>query len=297
MRLRGAPLLGVALALMLPAGAAAADELIGTLKRVKDTRIVTIGHRDRSIPFSYIDPRGQPIGYAIELCNEIVDEISAELGGAPLSVRYKLVTSETRIPALLAGEIDLECGSTTSNAERARQVAFSPIYFVSGTKLVVRRDAGIASFRDLGGRRVVATAGTTNEAAVKEILEKRGIKAMLLGGKDHAQSFALLTAGEADAFAVDDVLGHGLIAMGRMHDTYTVVGDFLSYDPYGLMYRKDDPQLAAVVDRRFAKLASSRELRFLYEKWFLRRLPTGERLNIPVSPQLAGLFQALGLPE
>lgn len=296
MRWWAAGLLGAALALLLPMGVVSAEELTGTLKRVKETQIVTIGHRDRSIPFSYLDPRGQPIGYAIELCNEIVDEISAELG-VPLSVRYRLVTSETRIPALLAGEIDLECGSTTSNAERARQVAFSPIYFVSGTKLVVRRNAGIASFRDLGGRRVVATAGTTNEAAAKEILEKQGIKAKLLGGKDHAQSFALLTAGEADAFAVDDVLGYGLIAMARVQNSYHVVGDFLSYDPYGLMYRKGDPQLAAMVDRRFAKLASSRELRFLYEKWFLRRLPTGERLNIPISPQLAGLFQALGLPE
>jgi glutamate/aspartate transport system substrate-binding protein len=283
-------------ALVLAVGSAAADELTGTLKRIKAAGTIVIGYRESSIPFSYVNSLGEPIGYSIDLCNEIADEVSVELG-AEIGVSYKKVTSQDRIPTLLAGAIDIECGSTTSNFERKKQVAFSPTFFVSGTKLLVRRDSRIASYRDLRGWTVAVTAGTTNEAAVKALSDKQKLDIKFVIGKDHAESFSFVRDGKAAAFATDDVLLYGLIAMTKSGQDYMVVGDFLSYDPYGLMYRKDDPAFAAVVDRRFAKLAESRELAQLYNKWFLKRLPTGERLDIPISPQLQEFFRVLGLPE
>ncbi len=285
---------GILLALADPASG---DELTGTLKRIKDARTVAIGYRESSIPFSYLNRRGEPIGYSIDLCNEVVDEISIELDGMEIAISYKPVTSQSRIPALLAGEIDIECGSTTSNFERKKQVAFSPTFFVSGTKLLVKRTSRISSYRDLRGKTVVVTAGTTNEAAIKAISDKQKLDIKIVTGKDHADSFSFVTADKADAFATDDVLLYGLIATTKTGNDYQVVGEFLSYDPYGLMFRKDDPAFAAVVERRFTKLAESRELAQLYNKWFQKRLPTGERLDMPISPQLQEFFRVLGLPE
>jgi glutamate/aspartate transport system substrate-binding protein len=283
-----------------PGLAAAQDaprEIAGTLKRVKETGIVALGYRETSIPFSYVNRSGDPIGYSIDLCNEIVDEVSKELGGVEIGVAYKKVTSETRIPAVLSGEVDLECGSTTSNFERQKQVAFSPIFFVAGTKLLVRRDSGIGSYRDLKGKTVVVTAGTTNEAAIRSISEQQNLGIKILVGKDHGDSFSMLEAGKADAFATDDVLLYGLVATTKTGDRYQIVGDYLSYDPYGLMYRKDDPDFTAVVDRAFSRLAASRELVQLYNKWFQKRLPTGERLDLPISPQLEEIFKVQGVPD
>ena len=286
----------LAATLALPA-AAAAQELTGTLKRIKESGAVTLGYRESSIPFSYLDKRGQPIGYSIDLCKAVVDEISAELDGMEIAIQYRPVTSATRIPAVVAGDVDLECGSTTSSFERKKQVAFSPVFFVSGTKLLVKRSSAIASYRDLGGKTVVVTAGTTNEAAIRAIAQKQKLAVKIATGKDHAQSFAMLRSGAADTFATDDVLLYGLVAAAKAGADYVVVGDFLSYDPYGLMFRKDDPDFAAVVERSFAKLAESREIVHLYDKWFLARLPGGERLNLAMSPQLEEFFRALGVPE
>jgi glutamate/aspartate transport system substrate-binding protein len=289
---------GIALLVVLVFGhAAAAQQLTGTLKQVKSTGSITLGYRESSIPFSYLTKGGVPIGYSIDLCKEVVDELAAELDGITIAVTYKPVTSESRIPALLAGEIDLECGSTTSNFERKKLVAFSPVFFVSGTKLLVKRASPIASYRDLRGKTVVVTAGTTNEAAVKALSDKQKLGITFVTGKDHAASFATLAAGGADAFATDDALLYGLVATTRTAAEYHVVGDFLSYDPYGLMFRKNDPDFAAVVERAFTRLAQSRELVQLYNTWFLRRLPTGERLDLPMSPQLEEFFRVLGVPE
>jgi ABC-type amino acid transport substrate-binding protein len=289
---------GIALLVVLVFGhAAAAQQLTGTLKQVKSTGSITLGYRESSIPFSYLTKGGVPIGYSIDLCKEVVDELAAELDGMTIAVTYKPVTSESRIPALLAGEIDLECGSTTSNFERKKLVAFSPVFFVSGTKLLVKRASPIASYRDLRGKTVVVTAGTTNEAAVKALSDKQKLGITFVTGQDHAASFATLAAGGADAFATDDALLYGLVATTRTAAEYHVVGDFLSYDPYGLMFRKNDPDFAAVVERAFTRLAQSRELVQLYNTWFLRRLPTGERLDLPMSPQLEEFFRVLGVPE
>jgi glutamate/aspartate transport system substrate-binding protein len=278
-------------------GGAHAQELTGTLKKIKDSKAMTLGYRESSIPFSYLNRPGDPIGYSIDLCNAVVDETSKEIGGLEIAVKYKKVTAETRIPAVRSGEIDLECGSTTANFERKKEVTFSPIFFVAGTKLLVPRSSDIASYRDLRGKTVVVTAGTTNEAAVRAISERQKLGIRLVIGKDHAESFAMLKEGKADAFATDDVLLYGLVATTKSGAQYHVVGEYLSYDPYGLMYHKDDPDFAAVVDRAFSRLAQSRELVQLYNKWFQQRLPTGERLDLPMSPQLEEIFRVEGVPE
>jgi glutamate/aspartate transport system substrate-binding protein len=278
-------------------GGAHAQELTGTLKKIKDSKTVTLGYRESSIPFSYLNRPGDPIGYSIDLCNAVVDETAKEIGGLETAVKYKKVTAETRIPAVRSGEIDLECGSTTANFERKKEVAFSPIFFVAGTKLLVPRSSDITSYRDLVGKTVVVTAGTTNEAAVRAISEKQKLGVKFIIGKDHAESFAMLREGKADAFATDDVLLYGLVATTKSGAQYHVVGEYLSYDPYGLMYHKDDPDFAAVVDRAFSRLAQSRELVQLYNKWFQQRLPTGESLDLPMSPQLEEIFRVEGVPE
>jgi len=282
---------------LLAIPAARAQELTGTLKKIKDSKTMTLGYRESSIPFSYVNKVGEPIGYSIDLCNAVVDEVSKELEGVEIAVKYKKVTAETRIPAVQSGEVDLECGSTTANFERKKEVAFSPIFFIAGTKLLVPRSSGISSYRDLRDKTVVVTAGTTNEAAVRAISDKQHLGIKFLVGTDHTESFAMLKEGKADAFATDDVLLYGLVATARSGDQYQVVGEYLSYDPYGLMYRKDDPDFAAIVDRTFSRLAQSRELVQLYNKWFQQRLPTGETLDLPMSPQLDEIFRVEGVPD
>ena len=274
-----------------------AQELTGTLKKIKDSKTITLGYRASSIPFSYLNRPGDPIGYSIDLCGAVVEETARELQGVEIAVEYKKVTAETRISAVLSAEIDLECGSTTANFQRKREVSFSPIFFIAGTKLLVPRSSRINSYRDLLDKTVVVTAGTTNEAAVRAISDKQKLAINVIIGSDHAESFAMLKEGKADAFATDDVLLYGLVATTKSGDQYHVVGEYLSYDPYGLMYRKDDPDFASVVDRTFSRLAQSRELVQLYNKWFQQRLPTGERLDLPMSPQLEEIFRVQGVPE
>ena len=282
---------------LLALPSARAQELTGTLKKVKDSKTVTLGYRASSIPFSYLNKLHEPIGYSIDLCNEVVKEISNEFEGVEIGVSYKLVRADTRIPAVRSGEIDLECGSTTANFQRKKEVAFSPIFFIAGTKILVPRSSAISTYRDLRDKTVVVTAGTTNEEAVRAISEKQHLGIKFLVGKDHAESFAMLREGEADAFATDDVLLYGLAATTPSGDQYHVVGEYLSYDPYGLMYRKEDPDFAAIVDRTFSRIAQSREIVQLYNKWFQQRLPTGETLDLPMSPQLEEIFRVEGVPE
>ena len=281
--------------LVLPS--ARAQELTGTLKKIKDSKTVTLGYRASSIPFSYLNKLHEPIGYSIDLCNEVVKEVSSELEGVEIGVSYKLVRAETRIPAVRSGEIDLECGSTTANFHRKKEVSFSPIFFVAGTKLLVSRSSSITSYRDLRDKTVVVTAGTTNEEAVRAVSEKQHLGIKILVGKDHDESYAMIREGKADAFATDDVLLYGLVATTNTGDQFHVVGEYLSYDPYGLMYRKDDLAFAAIIDRTFSRLAQSRELVQLYNKWFQRRLPTGETLDLPMSPQLEEILRVEGVPD
>jgi glutamate/aspartate transport system substrate-binding protein len=290
--------------LALLAGVAGAQEqeqpvrqLGGTLKKVQNSGVITIGYREASFPFSYLDARGNPIGYSIDLCKAIIDAVIREVDKPAIRTEFVLVTAETRIPALLSGKIDLECGSTTNNVERQKQVAFSPIMFVTGTKLMVKRASGIKSYRDLKGKVVVVTAATTNEQALRRLDERQKLGINLVSARDHEASYALVAEGKADAFATDDVLLYGFIARHQAQRDFIVVGDYLSYDPYGIMFRRDDPQLNDVVQATFRELAESRDLLEIYHKWFIRRTPTGERLNLPINAQLEEVFRVLGLTE
>lgn len=272
------------------------DRLTGTLKAVRDRGVIRLGHRVNSFPFAFLTPKGRPTGYSIDLCGAVVEEVSAELGGRDIRIEYRPVTPENRFDLLASGEIDMECGSTTSNVERRKRVAFSPTIFVTGTKLLVRRDGGIRSLDDLPGKTIAVTRGTTNEAAVEALSAKRKLGVAFVKGRDHDESFLLFTSGAADSFAADDVLLHAKVAETRTGRRYRVVGDFLSYDPYALVYRRDDPDFADVVERAFRRLAESREIVGIYGKWFLKPLPSGVRLDLPMSPHLEELFRAIGLP-
>jgi glutamate/aspartate transport system substrate-binding protein len=288
------------LALALQAGTAIGQEadpapvvLTGTLAKARASGAITIAFRESSIPFSYVSPRGEPIGYSIELCKKLVEAIG-EAVSKELAIRWLAVTSETRIDAITSGRADLECGSTTDNVERRKLVAFSPTIFVAGTKLLVRSGSPVRSFRDLGGKIVVVTAGTTNEKAMQEIVRRFKLDFKLVTARDHAESFAQVESGKADAFATDDVLLFGLVAQHKGQKKYQVVGEFLSYDPYGIMFRKDDAQLAALVKQAFHDLAEDGEVERQYKRWFLQRLPSGESLDLPMSAQLDALMKAMG---
>jgi len=272
-------------------------ELTGTLAKVRKAGAVTIAYRESSVPFSYLSARGEPMGYSIELCRKLAEAIG-EAVGRELAFKWLAVTSESRIDAIVSGRADLECGSTTNNLERQKQVAFSPIIFVAGTKLLVKRGSPIRSYRNLAGKTVVVTAGTTNESAMQEIARRFKIDFRLVTSKDHAQSYARLEAGTADAFATDDVLLYGLLAQRQAKKEYQVVGEFLSYDPYGIMFRKDEPQLAALVNEAFRDLAEDGEIERQYKRWFMQRLPSGATIGLPMSPQLESIIRATaGKPE
>jgi ABC-type amino acid transport substrate-binding protein len=276
-------------------------QLTGTLAKIKSTRMVTIGYRDASVPFSYLnaarDPGArQPIGYSIDICLAIVEDIRGELGDDTIQIRYLPVSPQTRIAMVVDGSVDLECGQTTNNTERQQQVAFSPIIFVSGTKLLVKRGSKLRSYRDMKGKTVVVTEGSTNQAAVRSIdaKEKLGIK--LISVRDNDQAFQAVESGKADAWAGDDAVLYATSAESKGPGDFTVLDEFLSYDPYGIMYRKGDREFDAQVRNTFEKLAETRELARIYEQWFLRKLPSGRRLGIAMSPQLESIFESLGQP-
>ncbi len=244
-----------------------------------------LGYRESSPPFSFLDQANRPIGYSLELCEAIVDEIGVEVDDSDLRIEYVKVTSDDRIPAVVQNKIDLECGSTTANAERGKQVAFSPLMFVAGTKLMVPKASTISGPTDLKGKTVVVTKGTTNEQAMHAVDRKFALGLNIITSPDHEQSYQMLVDQKADAFATDDILLYGLIARHRAQDKFRV--------PYGIMFRKGEAQLTAVVERTFRKLGSNRDLIPLYNKWFVARLPTGEKLNVAISPQLEEAFKVL----
>jgi glutamate/aspartate transport system substrate-binding protein len=269
------------------------EGLSPTLARIKSGHVIHLGYRESSPPFSFLDQANRPIGYSLELCEAVVEEIGVEVDDPNLKIDYVKVTSDDRIPAVVQGKIDLECGSTTANAERAKLVAFSPLMFVAGTKLMVAKNSPISAPKDLQGKTVVVTKGTTNEQAMHAVDKKFSLGLNIVTASDHEQSYQMLVDGKVDAFATDDILLYGLIARHKSQDKFKVVGDYLSYDPYGIMFRKGEPQLTAVVERAFRKLGTNHDLVPLYNKWFVSRLPTGERMNVAISPQLEEAFKAL----
>lgn len=289
--------LAVGLLSFLLACTANAQALTGVLKKAHETGGVTIGYRDASIPFSYLSARGEPIGYAIDICRALVDAIGEEIG-RELLIKWQPVTPETRFNAVTSGQVNLECGSTTSNLERQKIVGFSPTTFISGIKLMVKNGSPVKSFRDLVGKRVGVTADTTSEKTLRELSDKFKLNLQLVVSPGYAESFAQLTADKMDAFAADDILLYGLLAQNKAQADYGVVGEFLSYEPYGIMYRKGDGPLAEVVNKTFATLADEGDLNRFYTRWFLRRLPSGVSINLPMSPQLVTIIQAMAVkPE
>jgi glutamate/aspartate transport system substrate-binding protein len=286
-------LLAAALLAPLATAQTTSEGLSPALAAIKQAHVVKLGYRESSPPFSFLDQAGRPIGYSLELCQAIVEEIGVEVDDPNLRIDYVKVTSDSRIPAVVQGQVDLECGSTTANAERGKQVAFSPLIFVAGTKLMVPKTSSLSAPKDFKGKTIVVTKGTTNEQAIHTMDTKFALGLTIVVSPDHEQSYQMLVDNKADAFATDDILLAGLIVRHKSQDRFRVVGDYLSYDPYGIMFRKSEPQLAGVVERTFRKLGSNRDLIPLYNKWFVSRMPTGERMGVSISPQLEESFKVL----
>ncbi len=285
--------LALAAAFVLPA-AASAQELTGTLKKVKETGAITLGVRDSSVPFSYLDDKQQPVGYAIDICLKVVDAVKQQLNLPGLKVNMNPVTSATRIPLMANGTIDLECGSTTNNAERQKQVAFTNTHFLTASRFVSKTKDKLGAIDDLKGKTVVSTSGTTNILQLNQANTARKLGINILTAKDHAESFLLVETGRAAAFVMDDVLLASLVASSKEPGAYAISADaFSAPEPYAIMLRKDDAPFKALVDRATAAVYSGPEMGALYAKWFTSPIPPrGLNLNLPMSPVMQRAFQS-----
>ncbi len=305
----------LAIAAVWAGGSVLAEEgapLSGTLKTINDRGTILLGYRDSSLPFSFLNKAGQPVGFSLDICHGIAEDVARTLNrdlldaDAPawqtgVRIVYVPVAADQRLPKVISGAVDLECGSTTANAERAEVVAFSPVFFLSGTKLMVPLEgsgrARVNSYRDLAGRTVAVSAGTTNSEVMQRLASKvsPGIKVEEQPSLDAA--YALLVAGKADAFASDDILLAGFIATHHEGRGFTIVGDYLSFEPYAITLRRSDPAFADLVKQSFARMAGEGTLERLYTRWLVDRLPTGETLGVPMSPYLSEMYRALGQPD
>jgi len=281
------------LATGLIAAPALAQELTGTLKKIKDSGVIALGHRESSIPFSYYDDKQQVVGYSQELMLKAVDAIKAELKLAKLDVKLVPVTSENRITLVQNGTVDLECGSTTNTTERQKQVSFSNSIFVVGTRLMTRNNSGIKDFPDLAGKTVTTTAGTTSERLLRKMNETNHMKMKIISAKDHGEAFLTLETGRAVAFVMDEVLLYGKLANAKNASDWTVLGTPQSLEAYGCMMRKDDPAFKKVVDGALAKVMTSGEADKIYAKWFLQPIPPKNlNLNFQMSYALKKLYKS-----
>ena len=264
-----------------------------TLAKIKSSGTIALGHRESSIPFSYYDDKQQVVGYSQELMLKVVDAVKAELKLPALALKLTPVTSQNRIPLIQNGTIDIECGSTTNNTERARQVAFSNTIFIIGTRLMTKKESGIKDFPDLAGKNVVTTAGTTSERLIRKMNEEKKLGMNIISAKDHGESFLTLETGRAVAFMMDDALLYGELAKARRPADWAIVGTPQSYEAYGCMMRKDDPGFKKVVDAALAKAMTSGEAEAIYKKWFTQPIPPkGLNLNFPPSDAMLKLFKA-----
>jgi glutamate/aspartate transport system substrate-binding protein len=282
--------LAAALALAL-AQPAASQELTGTLKKIKDTGTITLGHRDTSIPFSYYDDRQQVVGYAMDLCMRIVDAVKAELKLSRLDVKLNPVTSATRIPLMANGTIDLECGSTTNNLERQKQVSFTITHFVTANRYVAKKASNINKLEDLKGKTVVSTSGTTNIKWATEENAKRNLGMNIVAAKDHAEAFLMVDTGRAAAFFMDDILLYSLVANSKNPGEWMIGSEAYTIEPYGIMLRREDPAFKKVVDNAMIQTYKNGAVMPIYERWFLKPIPPkGVNLNVPVSPQFKNVI-------
>jgi glutamate/aspartate transport system substrate-binding protein len=285
-------IIGLALAASLCAGPAGAEELTGTLKKIKETGTIILGYRDSSIPFSYLDDNQKPIGFAIDICRVIADAVKKELKLDKLAVEFNPVTSSTRIPLLANGTIDLECGSTTNNPDRLKQVAFTNTHFLTATRFVSKKSSKLNSIDDLKGKSVVSTSGTTNIKQLTEANAARSLGLNIIPAKEHAESFLMVETDRAVAAVLDDILLASFVAGSKDPDAYVISTDaFSKPEPYGVMLRKDDPAFKKVADAATAALYQSADGQKLYDKWFMQKIPPkGLNLNVPIGPELKHVF-------
>lgn len=282
--------------------------LTGALKTIHDRGTILIGVRDSAIPFSFRNKAGQPIGFSIDLCHGIATDVAAALNAELLEsdapawqkgvrISYVPLAADERLPKVVSGQVDLECGATTATEERAKTVAFSPVFFLAGTKLMTKRDDPVASYRDLAGKVVAVSTGTTNAEAMKRLAARATPAFTVTETKDLPAAYDILGKGEAAAFASDDILLSGMIATRPDGKQFHVIGDYLSYEPYAIVLRRDDPDFSALVKRSFERMAAEGTLHALFNRWLTKQLPTAENLNLPISPHLAEMYRALGEPD
>ncbi|MCC6198171.1 MAG: amino acid ABC transporter substrate-binding protein [Burkholderiales bacterium] len=260
---------------------------IDTLRRIRETGTMLVGVRETSVPFSFLDAQKQPQGYSVDLCLRVADAVKAELKMPKLEVKFVPVTSSNRIPALVEGKIDLECGSTTNTRDRQKDVAFAFTTFVAGIKMLARKASNVSSIEDLRGKSIVVTKGTTSEKIMKQMNNERLLKMNIIESPDHGESFKAVDDGKAIAFPMDDVLLYGLISKSKKPDDFAVVGKYLSVEPYAIMMRKDEPAFEKIVNRALIDLFQSGEIRRIYAKWF-----NTKDLVVPLNQYLKEAFQA-----
>jgi glutamate/aspartate transport system substrate-binding protein len=264
-----------------------------TLKKIRDSGTVTLGYRESSMPFSYLNRSKQPVGYSIDLCNKVVGAVKRELKMSSLAVKMVAVTPATRIPDLTAGKIDLECGSTTNTAERRKQVAFTISTYIAGAKFVSKTSSKIKSLDDLAKKTVVTTQGTTTEKILRGLDAQSSMKMEILLGKDHAESFSMVASGKAEAFFMDDILLYSLRAESGAPQDYEVSGKLLSIEPLSLMLRNDDAAFKRIVDLEITRVIMDGEIYALYKKWFQSPIPPkGTNLKVPMNFLLRDSFKA-----
>lgn len=284
-------LLPAVLVLAAISGPLFAEDLSGTLKKVKDTGAITVGHRESSIPFSYLDDKQQPVGYAMDLCMKIVEAVKTKLAMPNLKVNLQPVTSANRIPLMQNGTIDLECGSTTNSVKRQEQVAFGPTYFVINVTAAVKKNSGIKTLADLNGKTISTTSGTTSVPLLKQYEKTAHVDVKEIYGKDHAESFLLLSQDRSAAFIMDDILLAGQIANSGNPGDYMIIPESLRQEPYSMMLRKDDPQFKALVDKTIGDVMKSGEIDKIYAKWFTSPIPPkGINMNFPMTPAIKEAF-------
>jgi glutamate/aspartate transport system substrate-binding protein len=275
-------------AMSVLAAPASAQELTGTLAKIKDSGAITLGYRESSVPFSYYDDNQKVIGYAMDLCYGIIDAVKAELKNPNIQVKLNPVTSATRIPLIANGTVDLECGSTTNNLEREKQVGFTITHFVTANRFVSKKSSNLKTLDDLKGKTVVSTSGTTNIKQITELGAQRNLNLNILAAKDHAEAFLMVETDRAAAFVMDDILLFSLVATSKAPGDYAISADALSVEPYGIMLRRDDPAFKKVADAKMTEIYKSGAITAIYDKWFLKPIPPkGINLNVPISASFA----------
>ncbi|HCR3435029.1 TPA: glutamate/aspartate ABC transporter substrate-binding protein [Morganella morganii] len=277
----------------LASAAVSAEELTGTLKKINDSGVIVVGHRESSVPFSYYDNQQKVVGYSQDYSNHIVDAVKKTLNKPDLQVKLIPVTSQNRIPLLQNGTFDFECGSTTNNLARQQQAAFSNTIFVVGTRLLTGKDSGIKDFADLAGKNVVVTSGTTSEMLLNKLNDEKQMKMRIISAKDHGDAFRTLESGRAVAFMMDDALLAGERAKAKKPDNWVIVGTPQSEEAYGCMLRKDDPQFKALIDKTVSDAQTSGEAEKSYTRWFKQPIPPKNlNLDFELSDEMKGLFKA-----